>query len=534
MPKKFNIVGSCSPEKHYMVNLQNRLVQIKKLIDDGQYFTINRGRQYGKTTTLFALEKYLSSEYVVISLDFQGNMSEAEFENQYEFSTALVDAMKRALKRTEYYAELKDQIKEIDRKIEKLGDRFRLVKLFSMLSDLCAESSKPIVLMIDEADQASNNQVFLDFLAQLRYYYLNRNKFATFQSVILAGVHDIRNLKQKIRPDEEHKHNSPWNIATPFDVDMSFSVEDISGMLSEYESDYHIGMNISEISQLIYDYTSGYPVLVSSFCKLIDEKITGTEQFPTRTEAWTKAGFLKAEKMIYDTNSSLFGSLFNKLEDDEHLRKLLHEILFTGIKAPYNQYDAIIGMAVMYGFLKKEDENAVIANRIFETALYNWFISIEIRNQNNKMFKVGLAEKSLFVQNHRLNVELILEKFIQYFNDIYENRLPKFVEEVGRQYFLLFLKPIINGTGNYYIEARTRNQQRTDIVIDYLGEQHIIELKIWRGPQYHADGEKQLSDYLDYYHLKKGYMLTFNFNQKKEIGVKHVTYKDKELIEATV
>ena len=199
MPKKFNIVGSCSPEKHYMVNLQNRLVQIKKLIDDGQYFTINRGRQYGKTTTLFALENYLSSEYVVISLDFQGNMSEAEFENQYEFSTALVDAMKRALKRTEYYAELKGQIKEIDRKIEKLGDRFRLVKLFSMLSDLCAESSKPIVLMIDEADQASNNQVFLDFLAQLRYYYLNRNKFATFQSVILAGVHDIRNLKQKIK-----------------------------------------------------------------------------------------------------------------------------------------------------------------------------------------------------------------------------------------------------------------------------------------------------------------------------------------------
>ena len=238
--------------------------------------------------------------------------------------------------------------------------------------------------------------------------------------------------------------------------------------------------------------------------------------------------------MIYDANSALFGSLFNKLEDDEQLRKLLHEILFTGIKAPYNQYDAIIGMAVMYGFLKKEEENAVIANRIFETALYNWFISIEIRNPDNKMFKAGLAEKSLFVRNHRLNVELILEKFIQYFDDIYENRLPKFVEEVGRQYFLLFLKPIINGTGNYYIEARTRNQQRTDIVIDYLGEQHIIELKIWRGQQYHADGEQQLSDYLDYYHLKKGYMLTFNFNQKKEIGIKHIAYGDKELIEATV
>ena len=82
MPKKFNIVGSCNPDEHYMVNIQNRLAHIKKLVDDGQYFTINRGRQYGKTTTLLALESYLNAEYVVISLDFQGNMSSRRFENQ--------------------------------------------------------------------------------------------------------------------------------------------------------------------------------------------------------------------------------------------------------------------------------------------------------------------------------------------------------------------------------------------------------------------------------------------------------------------
>lgn len=47
-------------------------------------------------------------------------------------------------------------------------------------------------------------------------------------------------------------------------------------------------------------------------------------------------------------------------------------------------------------------------------------------------------------------------------------------------------------------------------------------------------GEKQLSDYLDYYHLKKGYMLSFNFNKNKEIGVKKIQLGDKELIEAVV
>ncbi len=32
----------------------------------------------------------------------------------------------------------------------------------------------------------------------------------------------------------------------------------------------------------------------------------------------------------------------------------------------------------------------------------------------------------------------------------------KFIEENGRKFFLLYLKPVINGVGNYYIEARTR------------------------------------------------------------------------------
>ena len=73
-----------------------------------------------------------------------------------------------------------------------------------------------------------------------------------------------------------------------------------------------------------------------------------------------------------------------------------------------------------------------------------------------------------------------------------------------------------------------------DVVIDYLGKRYIIELKIWRGSKYNEDGEKQLSEYLDSYNLKKGYMLTFSFNKSKEPGIKTVQYEDKVLIEAVV
>ena len=70
----------------------------------------------------------------------------------------------------------------------------------------------------------------------------------TFQSVILTSVYDIKKLKRKIRPDESHKTNSPWNIAADFTLDMSLSRDGIAGMLAEYEKDYHTGIT-SEKSQ---------------------------------------------------------------------------------------------------------------------------------------------------------------------------------------------------------------------------------------------------------------------------------------------
>ena len=237
MNRYFNITGPCNPKEHYMVNLDSRLAQIKKMVDARQYFAINKGRQYGKTTMLDALQEYLKQQYSVIFLDFQSQMSTAMFENEAIFANAFADAFIEAAMFSN-----QDALMNISK--SQLDGITNLVDLFRKLSFICKLNDKKIILMIDEVDSAANNQVFLDFLAQLRGYYLQRNKRPTFQSVILAGVHDIRNLRQKIRPDAEHKHNSPWNIASSFDVDMSFSVSDIVGMLEDYESDHHTGMDI--------------------------------------------------------------------------------------------------------------------------------------------------------------------------------------------------------------------------------------------------------------------------------------------------
>ncbi|MBQ3566931.1 MAG: ATP-binding protein [Oscillospiraceae bacterium] len=513
MERYFNITGCCNPVNHYMVNLDSRLAKIKKMVDRGQYFCINKGRQYGKTTTLSALENYLKDDYIVLSMDFQLQMSSAKFVTEQAFVKGFAEAFVETISFTsEYELCSTDDFKDVN----------DMVGLFRKLSFICSKSRLPIVMFIDEVDQASNNQVFLDFLAQLRGYYLKRNKCVTFQSVILAGVHDIRNLRQKIRPDSEHKHNSPWNIATPFEVDLSFSADDIAGMLTEYENDNHTGMNIPKISQLIYDYTSGYPVLVSGICKYIDEQGL----------TWDNDGIVSAVKHIINEKTPLFESLINKLEDDEALCKLVYAVLFQGTAILFNAYDSAINNAFMYGFVKNSNGKLVIANRIFETVIYDWFISAEITN--SLIFNEGANDKPQFIKNNSLDMKLIIEKFIQHFNDIYGSQPDKFKEDDGRKLFLLYLRPIINGIGNYYIEAQTRDMRRTDIIVDYCGKQYIIELKIWRGDEYNTQGEQQLCEYLDYYHIDTGYLLSFNFNKNKQTGMHTHNINGRTIIEGII
>ena len=522
LKKFFNVNGSCNPQIHYMIDLSERLSEIKKMVDAGEYFTINRARQYGKTTLLAALAEYLKSDYKVISLDFQ-TISYGDFENEEKF----VAAFSNEILISEY-----DIPEDIRSTLLHLADgkerNVTLSVLFRTLLQWCRISEKPLVLIIDEVDTATNNQVFVDFLAQLRAYYLRRMQMPTFRSVILAGVYDVRNVKSKIRPEENHKMNSPWNIAAKFKIDMNFSVDDISGMLNEYEQDYQTGMDVVEIAEMIYSYTSGYPYLVSCLCKMIDEDIKGESK-----TAWSKQDVLTAVKMLLNDKNPLFESLIGKLNEYPGVKNLIYRLLFRGENIGYNPDDSGIDMAEMFGFIKVRNGNVYIANRIFETRLYNMFL-MSTDEQEKDVYREGARLKNQFIHDGTLDMRRILEKFVEYFDDIYGDRDEKFLEADGRRYFMLFLKPIINGTGNYYIEARTRNDEQTDMIIDYLGQQYIIEMKIWHGNAYNERGEKQLSDYLEHYHVDKGYMLSFNFNKNKKIGVKEVVLGEKLLIEAVV
>lgn len=519
--KRFNTAGTCFPDIHYMVDITDRLNYIKGIIDRGDYFCINRGRQYGKTTTLNSIRRKFENEYTIFFVSFEGQSDQVfdTLEKVFAMFLAKIHYLVRFGTVNGLSEEVGNIISEYARKYS--GGLSE--DIFCELTQLiCSKNPKPIVVIIDEVDQAGNHESFIKFLGALRNQYLHRDMFPTFQSVILAGVYDIKNLKLRVRKDNEHQYNSPWNIAVPFNYDMSLHIEGIAGMLADYKNEHNISFDEKYIAQMLYEYTSGYPFLVSRLCQIIDEK----------HYLWEKEGVLQAVNDLLKEPNTLFDDMVKKLNDYPDLVQMLKRILYSGQRIPYNYYEKSINIATMFSYVKEVDGALAIHCRLFETWLYNYFLSEE---RNTDIFREGEIDKNQFVHDGYIDMRLLLERFIVHMNEIYRPDVDdKFLEENGRKIFLTYIRPIINGVGHYYCEARTRDMTRTDVVIDYLGQQYVIELKIWRGDSYNERGEKQLSDYLDFYDLNTGYLVSFCFNKNKQPSLKEVIVGNKKIYEAVV
>ena len=130
-----------------MVNINGRLQQIKVLVDEGKYFTINRARQYGKTTTLRALAEMLRDEYYVVLLDFQ-TFDNEKFSNGNVFSIAFSNSFLRMLHRNckTMNNEMVSVIEEMKKDADYANRYFSLKELFEGLSDICEAADRKIVL----------------------------------------------------------------------------------------------------------------------------------------------------------------------------------------------------------------------------------------------------------------------------------------------------------------------------------------------------------------------------------------------------
>ena len=514
MRKEFNVTGSCNPQWHYMVDTPKRFEAVETLIARGKYFTINRARQYGKTTMLRMIYRKLSDKYLMIDTSFEG-VGDSVFESEASFVQLMVTLMKESL---QYANEPCPSVLDDDKPAT-------MKDLSKIIINFCQASQKPVLLMIDEVDKSSDNQLFLNFIGMLRELYLMRDKQGmdfTFHSVILAGVYDIKNLKLKLRPDEERKYNSPWNIAADFNVDMTFHPEEIAQMLGDYENDTHTGMDVKAVSEEIYKYTSGYPFLVSYICKKIDEEL-GRE--------WNSEGIVKAVKVIVQGGSTLMDDLSKNLENYPEFREFMYSVSVNSMSYSFSLLNPMVDMGNMFSYIRNKDGRVVIHNLIFEEALFLYFTLDYTMKNAAKLSPFQLN----YVLNGKLNMEFVITRFAELMHQEYREGDEEFLERQGRLVFLSFLKPIINGAGFYYVEPQTRDNRRMDLVVTYDRQEFVVELKIWHGNKYEERGRDQLSDYLAIRGLDVGYLVTFDFSKnKQEVEPQWMEWNGKRIFEVII
>ncbi len=519
MQKEFNDTGLCIPNHHYMVDHSEKLKQIIAFVEKGKYFTINRPRQFGKTTTLFLLDKALNlrEDYVALKISFEGIDTDTH-QHQGSFINEFMIILARRLE----FLKFSDASQFISKHRSEMTNLPALSRFITKL--VATMPSKSWVLMIDEVDKSSNNQLFLDFLGMLRNKYLYRNEGEeTFQSIILAGVHDIKTLKRKISPGETSGYNSPWNIAVDFKVDLSFAPSEIETMLQDYSLDKQIKPDISAIATRLYYYTSGYPYLVSKLCKLIDEEI-----LPNRSEKnWSVDDIDTAFKMIVDEGytTTLFDSLIKNLENNQELYNNVFNLVINGQTLPFNITVPVINLGHLYGIFKESAKKCQIHNRIYEQRIYSYLVTKSLTQTDEPL----LSLQPDYYNDDGLDVVTILRQFQVFMKEHYSDQEAKFLEHSGRLLFLAFLRPILNGRGFDFKEPVVADERRMDIVITYQDKQYVIELKRWYGEKYHQRGLQQLSNYLDIYSLTKGYLLIYDFNKGKKYKEEQIPFQDKEI-----
>ena len=373
MPKKFNITGLCFADVHYMADVSAKLAQTQKMVEEGDYFIINRPRQYGKTTTLYSLAEILekTGQYLVFNISFEG-IGDAIFQDEKLFSKGFLELLSKSIKRRypSQAAVLFEMVTGVTN-LSVLSDR---------ITDFIETIDKKAIVLIDEVDKSSNNQVFVSFLAMLRHKYLDRRSAETFHAVVLAGVHDVKSLKLKIRPDEEQKYNSPWNIAAEFKVDMNLLPVEIKPMLDDYVAEKGVKMDTQFIAERLFYYTSGYPFLVSKLCKMMDEDVLPTKEI----EEWTEQDLeFAVRKLIFESNSN-FDTLTKNLENNENLYRFAYNVVIENEIVSFTIHDPIINLGVLYGIFVTNNNRLAIHNRIYREVIINYMTarmhSIQLAN----------------------------------------------------------------------------------------------------------------------------------------------------------
>ena len=259
MTRFFNTAGPCVPSDHYYIPSEQRVAEIRNLIESKLFFILHAPRQTGKTTFLHTLADNLNREgrYVAVVTNVESLQRVTDVEKG---NPALLELI---------YRDAESQVRS-----EEMPPPYDSIKsspyhaLNNYLSDWTAACPRPIVLLMDEIDSLPED-LLISVLRQLRTGYLNRGDVPFIHSLALVGLRDVRDYKVRLRPDSESLGTaSPFNIKARSLMLSNFTRDEVGELYAQHTEETGQVFEPGAVDQAYY-WTQGQPWLVNALAQQI-------------------------------------------------------------------------------------------------------------------------------------------------------------------------------------------------------------------------------------------------------------------------
>jgi hypothetical protein len=484
--KRFCTEGPIQPEYHYHLARLGRLdvPELLSLIDERRYFVMHAPRQTGKTSALFALMDALnaSGKYKALYINIEGAQANRD---------DAAGAMKTVLSVIADHAArlLNDPYpKEIRARVLEEGGGTDAMRL--MLTEWCAHSPLPIVLMIDEIDAVVGDSL-ISILRQLRAGYGQRP--AGFpQSIILCGVRDIQDYRIH-GTKEVITGGSAFNVKAKSLRMGDFSPDDIRRLYEQHTA--ATGQVFEEaIYPLVWEYTRGQPWLVNA---LADQACFEMEK--DRSKPVTVALTERAKENLIVQRVTHLDQLTDKLKE-RRVQSVIEPIVAGQDEAGIDLLESDNAQyCIDLGLIRRGPNGLEIANGIYKEV-----IPRELNFRMQDAFLTRERTAWYVLPDGRLDMGKMLTSFQQFYRENSENWIDRFeYKEAGPQLILqAFLQRIVNGGGRIDREYAL-GRHRTDLLVQWTHpagmQRTVIETKVVRKTveQTVRDGLAQIEIYMD-------------------------------------
>ncbi|SEA00706.1 AAA-like domain-containing protein [Thiothrix caldifontis] len=469
MQKHFNTAGPVHAKQHYCIDPVSRVdwEEIQYLIEAGKFFVLHAPRQTGKTSTLFALADKLNQAGDYTALYINVEAAQAARNDVEQGMRTIASRVVEGAQYRLHDLRLQDWLEDAWRTGE-------TSVLQTLLTRWAAESSKPIVLMIDEVD-ALVGDTLISLLRQLREGYIGRPDVPFPQSVILCGVRDVRDYRITQGNQEVITGGSAFNIKSASLRMGSFTLTEVQTLYAQHTQATGQVFDAA-IFPALWEDTCGQPWLVNALGHAMTWEYKPARD---RTQPITLEQYRAARERLIYSRATHLDQLADKLKEPR-----VHSII-SALLAGKTTDDTLPQDDVQYvadlGLIEARPQLR-IANRIYQEVIpreLTW----------TKQITIAYEQAWYLTPQRRLDMPKLLEAFQQFFRENADAWIERFdYKEAGPQLLLqAFLQRIINGGGRINREYGL-GRKRTDLYIEwpideeqgFYGEVQriVLELKI--------------------------------------------------------